>query len=176
VCALVARALGKKKSILPAFKICRRTKQPTLTFCVVGGSTFVLWPLFHLRDGGKWTEMTASQHGGTLRHKFLHLITLTIMLSFFQLLYFSIVIFLICYLCYLVRGRLHVSESAYESLYDSVQDLYANRIGSQFFFRYPLQGFVYTFQPKIIKINLIDSFGSKSYTKSYGDSYGKSHV
>jgi hypothetical protein len=27
-----------------------------------------LWPLFHLRDGGKWTEMTATQHGGTLRH------------------------------------------------------------------------------------------------------------
>jgi hypothetical protein len=27
-----------------------------------------LWPLFHPRDGGKWTEMTATQHGGTLRH------------------------------------------------------------------------------------------------------------
>jgi hypothetical protein len=24
--------------------------------------------LFHLRDGGKWTERTATQHGGTLRH------------------------------------------------------------------------------------------------------------
>jgi hypothetical protein len=51
----------------------------------------------------------------------------------------------------MVRGRLHVSESPYESPYDSVQDLYANRIGSQLFFCYPLQWFVYTFQPKIIK-------------------------
>jgi hypothetical protein len=36
------------------------------------------------------------------------------------------------------KGRLHVSESAYESPYDSVQDLHANRIGSQFFFCYPI--------------------------------------
>jgi hypothetical protein len=49
------------------------------------------------------------------------------------------------------RGRQHVSESAYESLYDSVHDLYANRIGSQLFFCYPLQRFVYTFQPKKVK-------------------------
>jgi hypothetical protein len=33
--------------------------------------------------------------------------------------------------------------------------------------------FVNTFQSKI---NLLDTFGSKSYTESYGDSYGKSHV
>jgi hypothetical protein len=37
-------------------------------FCLIGGSTFGLWLLFHLRDGGKWTKMTATQHGGTLRH------------------------------------------------------------------------------------------------------------
>jgi hypothetical protein len=24
--------------------------------------------LFHQRDGGKWTEMTVTQHEGTLRH------------------------------------------------------------------------------------------------------------
>jgi hypothetical protein len=54
------------------FELCRRTHQPNLTFHLVGGSTFGLWPLFHLRDGGKWTEMTATQHGGTLRHLFLH--------------------------------------------------------------------------------------------------------
>jgi hypothetical protein len=28
----------------------------------------------------------------------------------------------------------------------------------------------------IQKINLLHTFGSKSYTESYGDSYGKSHV
>jgi hypothetical protein len=50
------------------FELCRRTQQPSLTSRLVGGSTFGLWPLFHLRDGGKWTEMTATQHGGTLRH------------------------------------------------------------------------------------------------------------
>jgi hypothetical protein len=56
-----------RKFVLLAFELCRRTQQPSLTFCLVGGSTFGLWPLFHLRDGGKWTEMTATQHGGTLR-------------------------------------------------------------------------------------------------------------
>jgi hypothetical protein len=50
------------------FELCRRTQQPSLTFRLLGGSTFGLWPLFHLRDGGKLTEMTATQHGGTLRH------------------------------------------------------------------------------------------------------------
>jgi hypothetical protein len=53
------------------FELCRRTQQPSLTFCLVGGSTLGFWPLFHLRDGGKWTEMTATQHWGTLRHYFL---------------------------------------------------------------------------------------------------------
>jgi hypothetical protein len=50
------------------FELCRRTQQPSLTSRLVGGSTFGLWPLFHVRDGGKWTEMTATQHGGTLIH------------------------------------------------------------------------------------------------------------
>jgi hypothetical protein len=50
------------------FELCRRTQQPSLTSHLVGGSTLGLWPLFHLRDGGKWSEMTATQHGGTLRH------------------------------------------------------------------------------------------------------------
>jgi hypothetical protein len=50
------------------FELCRRTQQPSLTFRLVGGSTFGLWPLFHLRDGEKWSEMTATQHGGALRH------------------------------------------------------------------------------------------------------------
>jgi hypothetical protein len=50
------------------FELCRRTQQPSLIFHPVDGSTFGLRPLFHLRDGGKWTEMTATQHGGTLRH------------------------------------------------------------------------------------------------------------
>jgi hypothetical protein len=75
-----------------------------------------------------------------------------------------------------VRGRLHVSESAYESSYDSVHNLCANRIGRQFFFCYRMQWFVYTFQPKKSKISLLDPFGSKSYTELYGDSYGKLHV
>jgi hypothetical protein len=71
------------------FELCRRTQQPSLTFCLVGGSMFGLWPLFHLRDGGKGTEMTATQHGGTLRHIFLHYITIKIMLVFFHFLVFS---------------------------------------------------------------------------------------
>jgi hypothetical protein len=50
------------------FELCRRTQQLSLTFRQVGGSTFGLWTLFHLRYGGKWTEMTATHHGGTLRH------------------------------------------------------------------------------------------------------------
>jgi hypothetical protein len=44
------------------FELCRRTQQPSLTSRLVGGSTFGLWPLFHLRDGGNWTEMTATQY------------------------------------------------------------------------------------------------------------------
>jgi hypothetical protein len=50
------------------FELCQRTQQPSLTFRLVGGSMFGLWPLFHLRDGGKWTEMTATHPGVTLRH------------------------------------------------------------------------------------------------------------
>jgi hypothetical protein len=57
-----------KVPVLPLFELCRRTQQPSLTFRLVGGSTFGLWSLFHLRDGGKWTEISATQHGGTLRH------------------------------------------------------------------------------------------------------------
>jgi hypothetical protein len=36
-----------------------------------------------------------------------------------------------------VRGCLHVSESPYELPYDSVHNLYANRIGIQLFFCHP---------------------------------------
>jgi hypothetical protein len=75
-----------------------------------------------------------------------------------------------------VRGRLHVSESAYESPYDSVHDLYANRIGIQFFSVTHYNGLFTHFKQKKSKINLLDTFGSKSYTESYGDLYGQSHV
>jgi hypothetical protein len=50
-------------SISPVLELCRRTQQPSLTFHLIDGSTFGLRPLFHLRDGGKWTEMTATKHG-----------------------------------------------------------------------------------------------------------------
>jgi hypothetical protein len=53
------------RNFKPQFELSRHTQQPSLTFTLVGGSTFGLWPLFHLRYGGKWTEMTATQHGGT---------------------------------------------------------------------------------------------------------------
>jgi hypothetical protein len=66
------------------FELCRRTQQPSLTFRPLGGNTFGLWPLFPPRDGGKWTEMTATQHGGTLRHSFLHYPTIKIMLVLFH--------------------------------------------------------------------------------------------
>jgi hypothetical protein len=65
------------------YELCRRTQQPSLTFCLVGGSTFGLWPLFHLRDGGKWTEMTATEHWGYFKTLFLDYITIKIMLVFF---------------------------------------------------------------------------------------------
>jgi hypothetical protein len=74
------------------------------------------------------------------------------------------------------RGRLHVFESAYESPYDSVHNLYANRIWVKFFFCHPLKRFVYTFQPIKSKNYVQQTFGSKSYTESYTDSYAKSHV
>jgi hypothetical protein len=55
-------------SISYQFELCRHTQQPSLTFCPLGGSMFGLRPLFHLGDGGKWTEMADTQHEGTLRH------------------------------------------------------------------------------------------------------------
>jgi hypothetical protein len=58
------------------FELCRRTQQPSLTVHPVDGSMFGLWPLFHLREGGKWTEMTDTQHGEALRHWFLFYTTL----------------------------------------------------------------------------------------------------
>jgi hypothetical protein len=88
--------------ITPEFELCRRTQQPSLTFCLVGGSTFGLWPLFQLRDWGKWTEMTATQHGGTLKHEFLHYITIKIMLGFFHYLFLSKKSCCYFYLSYLV--------------------------------------------------------------------------
>jgi hypothetical protein len=83
--------------VINLFELCWRTQQPSLTFCRVGGSMFCLWPLFYLRDGGKWTEMTATQHRGTLRHYFLHYITIQIMLGFFH--YFFIFMMLLFFLC-----------------------------------------------------------------------------
>jgi hypothetical protein len=65
---LTAKAGLRQGSNSLSFELCRRTQQPSFTFRLVGGSTFGLWPLFHLRERGKWTEMTATQHGGTLRH------------------------------------------------------------------------------------------------------------
>jgi hypothetical protein len=77
------------------FELCQRTQQPSLTVHPVDGSMFGLWPLFHLRDGGKWTKITATQHGGTLRYWFLHYTTLKIMLFSFSLIdfffYFNVV-------------------------------------------------------------------------------------
>jgi hypothetical protein len=44
---------------------------------------FPLWPLFLQRDKGKLTEMTGTQHVGTLKHNFLHYITIKKCLLFF---------------------------------------------------------------------------------------------
>jgi hypothetical protein len=38
----------------------------------IGGSTLSMWPLFLLRDQGKRSKMTGTQHVDTLKHKFLH--------------------------------------------------------------------------------------------------------
>jgi hypothetical protein len=45
---------------------------------------FPLWPLFLQKDEGKRTEMTGTQHVGTLKHQFLHYITLKIVLVIFH--------------------------------------------------------------------------------------------
>jgi hypothetical protein len=44
---------------------------------------FPLWPLFLLRDKGKWTGMTGTQHVGFLKHQFLHYIPIKMVLLFF---------------------------------------------------------------------------------------------
>jgi hypothetical protein len=54
-----------------------------LTFQLVDGSTFGLRPLFLLRDKGKRTEMTGTQHVETLKHQFLHYITIKMVLVIF---------------------------------------------------------------------------------------------
>jgi hypothetical protein len=41
-----------------------------------GSSMFDLWPLFLLRDKGIQTDMTGTQHMGTLKHQFLGYITI----------------------------------------------------------------------------------------------------
>jgi hypothetical protein len=74
--------------VVRLFELCRRTQQLSLTVHPVDGSTFGLWPLFHLRDGGKRTEMTATPHGEALRHWFLFYTTLKIMLVLFHYIYF----------------------------------------------------------------------------------------
>jgi hypothetical protein len=50
---------------------CRRTSRPSLTF-----QSFRLWTVFLPRYGRKWTEMTGTQHVGTLEHLFLQYITI----------------------------------------------------------------------------------------------------
>jgi hypothetical protein len=45
---------------------------------------FWLWPLFLQREKGKLTEMTGTQHVGTLRHQFLHHITIKMVLVIFH--------------------------------------------------------------------------------------------
>jgi hypothetical protein len=44
---------------------------------------FPLWPLFLQREKGKRTEMTGTQHVATLKHQFLHYITLKMVLDIF---------------------------------------------------------------------------------------------
>jgi hypothetical protein len=73
-----------------------------------------------------------------------------------------------------VRGRLHVSESAYESSYDSVHDLYNKQNSELIIFRLAIAMVCLHISAK--KKYLLDTLGGKSFTESYGDSYGKSHV
>jgi hypothetical protein len=48
--------------------------------------------------------------------------------------------------------------------------------GANYFSFSHCNGWFSHFSQKISKISLLDTLGSKSYTESYGDSYGKSHV
>jgi hypothetical protein len=54
-----------------------------------------------------------------------------------------------------LRGCQHVSDSAYESPYDSVHNLHTTGMGIQFFFCHPLQRIVVTFQPIQTKNKLV---------------------
>jgi hypothetical protein len=45
---------------------------------------FPLWPLFLQREKGKRTEMTGTQHVGTLKYQFIHYSTIKMVLVFFH--------------------------------------------------------------------------------------------
>jgi hypothetical protein len=53
------------RNLFFAFEHC-----PSLTFHLVGGEPFGLWPVLLLKDGGKLTDMTATQHLATLGKQF----------------------------------------------------------------------------------------------------------
>jgi hypothetical protein len=77
-----------------------------LYITTVGGSTFGLWPLFHLRYGGKWTEMTVTQYWGNFKTLISSLHHYKIMLVLFH--YFFCFVFCFVFIFILVKGRLHV--------------------------------------------------------------------
>jgi hypothetical protein len=58
---------------------------------------FPLWPLFLLREKGKQTEMTVTQHVGILKHKFLHYVTIKMVLVIFHY-QNNILVFCTCHL------------------------------------------------------------------------------
>jgi hypothetical protein len=81
-------------SVSGRIELCRRTQQPSLTFHLVGGSTFGLWPLFHLRDGGKMDWNDCHTAWGNL--------TLISSLHYYKnhAWFFSLIVFFTFYCCY----------------------------------------------------------------------------
>jgi hypothetical protein len=73
--------------------------------------------------------------------------------------------------CGLGKGCLHVSELPYELPFDSVHNFYVDRIGIQLFSVTHYNGSFSHLNQKKSKTNLVDTFGSKSYTESYGKSH-----
>jgi hypothetical protein len=60
---------------------------------------FRLWPLFLQREKGKRTEMTGTQHVGTIKHQFLHKIKITIKMVLVIFHYLNNVLFFAPLLC-----------------------------------------------------------------------------
>jgi hypothetical protein len=80
----------------------------------------------------------------------------------------------------IVRGRLHVSDSAYESPYDSVHDLHTKGLGFRLSFGHQLQLLLNTYQEKLSENKIANHLVHEivhgivcRFVQSYADSYNR---